>query len=189
MRKGDIKVTKEELYELLDIDSPADFQYFENLAAFLECEEELEYEHVAELVKEMDKRTLAQLIGDYFEEISDFLPESETELYGIFDNVRRSLAGMAKSCDDDTTETKLADELERFRRWYSMESRAFLTDLGTADEKEMTLRDALVCARLEALEGSKYQYDFSQCSDYPLDEYIVSFGDMLAAEDADGSED
>ncbi len=90
-------MTKAEFYEILDIDSPEDFQYFENLAAFLECEEEPEYEDVAELVKEADKGTLAQLIGDYFEEISDFLPESETELYTIFDNVRRSLAGMSKS--------------------------------------------------------------------------------------------
>ena len=180
-------MTKQELYELIDIDSPADFQYFENLAAYLECDEELSYEDVAELVKDVDKATLAQLIGDYFEEITDFLPESETELYTIFDNVRRSLAGMSKSCDDDTTQTKLADELERFRRWYSMESRAFITDLGTADEEEMTLRDALICARVEALEGNKYQYDFSECSEYPLDEYIVSFGDMMAAEDSEES--
>ena len=180
-------MTKQELYELIDIDSPSDFQYFENLAAFLECDEELEYEDVAALIMDVEKDTLAQLIGDYFEEMSDFLPESETELYTIFDNVRRSLVGMSKSCDDETTQTKLADEMERFRRWYSIESRAFLTNLGTADEEEMTLRDALVCARLEALEGTKYQYDFSECSDYELDEYIVSFGDMLAAEDSEES--
>lgn len=180
-------MTKQELYELIDIDSPADFQYFENLAAFLECEEDIEYEDLAGLVKEVDKPTLAQLIGDYFEEITDFLPESETELYTIFDTVRRSLAGMSKNCDDETTVTKLTDELERFRHWYSMESRAFVTDLGSADEEEMTLRDALICARVEALEGNKYQYDFSECSDYPLDEYIVSFGDMIAAEDSEES--
>ena len=180
-------MTKQELYELIDIDSPSDFQYFENLAAFLECDEELEYEGVAALIKDVEKDTLAQLLGDYFEEMSDFLPESETELYTIFDNVRRSLVGMSKSCDDETTQTKLADEMERFRRWYSIESSVSLTNLGTADEEEMTLRDALVCARLEALEGTKYQYDFSECSDYELDEYIVSFGDMLAAEDSEES--
>ena len=176
-------MTKAEFYELLDIDSPADFQYFENFAAFIECEDEPEYEHVAELVKEADKEILAQLISDCFEEISDFLPESETELFTMFDNVRRSLTGMSKKCNDETAMTKLTDELERFRRWYSKRSRVFLACLGTADEEEMTLRDALVCARLEALGGEKYQYDFSECTDYPLDEYIVSFGDMMAAVD------
>ena len=173
-------MTKEELYEILDIDRPEDFQYFENLAAFLECDEEPEYEDVAELIKEVDKETLAQLIGDYFEEISDFIPESETELFTIFDNVRRSLVGMSRNCNDETTQTKLADELERFRKWYSEDSRAYLTDLGSTEDEEMTLRDALVCARLEALGADKYQYDFSECSSYPLDEYIVSLGDMLA---------
>ena len=45
---------KEDFYELLDIDYPADFQYFENLAAFLECDEELNYDDVAELFAEVD---------------------------------------------------------------------------------------------------------------------------------------
>ena len=176
-------MTKEELYEILDIDSPADFQYFENLAAFLECDEEPEYEDFAEKIKVVDNYTLAQLIGDYFEEISDFIPESETELFTIFDNVRRSLVGMSRNCNDETTQTKLADEMERFRRWYSQDSRAYLTGLGETEDEEITLRDALVCSRLEALGGDKYEYDFSECLSYPLDEYIVSFGDMLAMGD------
>ena len=45
--------------------------------------------------------------------------------------------------------------------------------------------DALLLARLEKLDGSGYQYDFSECMHYPLDEYIVSLGDLAAAEDAE----
>lgn len=179
---------KNELYELLDIDYPGDFQYFENLAAFLECEEELEYEDVAELFQGVDKDTLAQLVDNYFEELTDFVPGSETGVYGILDNVRRALMGMAKNCDDDTMETKLADELERFRRWYSVDSKVYLTNMGTMDEQEFTLRDALVNARIEKLDGDKFQYDFSECENYVLDEYIVSFGDMIAASEAEEME-
>ena len=47
------------------------------------------------------------------------------------------------------------------------------------------MRDALLLARLEKLDGSGYQYDFSECMHYPLDEYIVSLGDLAAAEDAE----
>ncbi|MBQ6900618.1 MAG: hypothetical protein IJN72_07250 [Firmicutes bacterium] len=176
---------KEDFYELLDIDYPAEFQYFENLAAFLECDEELEYEDVAELFQGVDKDTLAQLVDNYFEELTDFVPGSETGVYSILDNVRRALMGMARNCDDDTMETKLADELERFRRWYSIDSRVYLTNLGTMDEREFTLRDALVNARIEKLDGDKFQYDFSECENYVLDEYIVSFGDMIAANEAE----
>ena len=176
---------KDEFYELLDIDFPGDFQYFENLAAFLECDEELEYEVVAELFAGVDKDTLAQLVDNYFEELTDFVPGSETGVYGILDNVRRALMGMARNCDDETMETKLADELERFRRWYSVDSKVYLTNMGTMDEQEYTLRDALVNARIEKMDGNKFQYDFSECENYQLDEYIVSFGDMIAASEAE----
>ena len=53
------------------------------------------------------------------------------------------------------------------------------------DEQEFTLRDALVNARIEKLDGDKFQYDFSECENYVLDEYIVSFGDMIAANEAE----
>lgn len=179
---------KEEFYEILDIDYPGDFQYFENLAAFLECDEELDYEDVAELFAGVDKDTLSQLVDNYFEELTDFVPGSETGVFGILDNVRRALMGMARNCEDETMETKLVDELERFRQWYSVDSKVYLTNMGTMDEQEYTLRDALVNARIEKLDGNKYQYDFSECENYALDEYIVSFGDMIAASEAEEME-
>ncbi len=182
-------MNREELYELLDIDSPEDFQYFENLAAYLECDDQLEYEDIAALIKDIDKDTLAQLVDNYFEEISDFIPAAETAVYGILENVRRALIGMIRNCNDETMETKLVDEFERFRCWYSMDSQVFITDMGTVDEKQFTLRDALVNARIEKLDGDKYQYDFSQCEDYPLEEYIVSFGDMVAIGEAEDEAD
>ena len=61
-RKDEI-LNQREFYEMLDIDTPEDFQYFENLAAFLECEEEPEYEDVAGLFTAVDKDVLAQLHG------------------------------------------------------------------------------------------------------------------------------
>ena len=32
------------LYQMLDIESPSDFQYFENLSDLLECDEYIEYD-------------------------------------------------------------------------------------------------------------------------------------------------
>ena len=34
-------MNREKLYEYLDIESPQDFEYFENMAALLECEEDI----------------------------------------------------------------------------------------------------------------------------------------------------
>ena len=77
-------MNKRELYALLDIESPEEFEYFENLADYLECEEELDYTDVAELFNGVNKDVLAQLCDNYFEEISGFVPGSQTEdLYHI----------------------------------------------------------------------------------------------------------
>ena len=67
-------MNKRELYALLDIESPEEFEYFENLADYLECEEELDYTDVAELFNGVNKDVLAQLCDNYFEEISGFVP-------------------------------------------------------------------------------------------------------------------
>ena len=65
-------MTKQELYELIDIDSPTDFQYFENLAAFLECDEELEYEDVAALIKDVEKDSSNMTQSGYLTPAADF---------------------------------------------------------------------------------------------------------------------
>lgn len=176
-------MNKREFYEMLDIDAPEDFQYFENIANYFESDEEPEYEDVAELFKEVDKDVLAQLAGNYFEEITGFIPGSQTEVFTIFENLRRAIVGMCRNCEEDENLTaKLSEELERFRRWYSVESRVYCTDLSTMEEMPMCLRDALATARFEEIEGkSQYEYDFSECMNYPLDEYIVSMGDILAS--------
>ena len=51
-------MNREQFYELLDIESAEDFQYFENLAAFFECEEELDYEDVVALFGAVDQALL-----------------------------------------------------------------------------------------------------------------------------------
>ena len=179
-------MNKEQFYELLDIENAEDFQYFENLAAFFECEEELDYDDVARLFEEVDKTVLAELVDEYFEEITNFVPGSETEVFSILENVRRALVGMCRNCaEDENLRSKLIEELERFRRWYSIDSCAYCTDPATLAEEEKSMRDALLLARLEKLEHNGYQYDFSECMNYPLDEYIVSLGDLAAAEDAE----
>ena len=90
-------MNKRELYALLDIESPEEFEYFENLADYLECEEELDYTDVAELFNGVNKDVLAQLCDNYFEEISGFVPGSQTEVFTILENIRRALVGMCRN--------------------------------------------------------------------------------------------
>ena len=81
---------REELYELLDIDTPADFEYFENLAALLECDEYLEYEDIYALMEGVDKDTFSGLVDNYFDEITDFIPGDMAELYTLLEKIKFS---------------------------------------------------------------------------------------------------
>ena len=179
-------MTRQEFYDLLDIETAEDFKYVENIAQYLECDDEIEFQDLAALLKEVDKAETAGLLDDYFEEIMEFIPEGESEVYSLFGNIRRSLQGMLKNYDEMTTEAKLVEELERFRRWYSLDSKVYLTDTSTLTEKDVSIRDALGEKRLEGLGGTKYYYDFTEAMDYPLEEYVMSFGDMMTlAEDTE----
>lgn len=173
---------KEKLYELLDIDTPADFQYFENLAAMLECDEDIEENILFQLIKEVDKSVLSELIYNYFEEMTDFLPGDAAEAYGTLERVKFALMGLSRSCEEEDILVHLVDELERFRRWYSVESRVYCTSIASGEETALPVRDAVVLARSESLTGEKYEYDYSECMDYPLEEYIMSMGDLVAAQ-------
>ena len=112
--------TKEELYELLDIESAEDFKYVENVAQYLECEDEIDFGVLAKLIEELDKDETAGLFDDYFEEIMEFIPEAETEIYGLFTNIRRSLTGMLKNADEVSTEAKIAEERAKLEKYTAM---------------------------------------------------------------------
>lgn len=175
-------LTKDQLYVLLDIDEPADFQYFENLATLFECEEELEEQVLAQLLEGVDKKVLAELIYNYFEDVTDFLPGDAAETYGILERIKLALMGLARNCDEDELLAQLTEEIERFRMWYSLSSRVYCTSVQTGEEQILPVRDALILARTENLTKEKFEYDYSECMDYPLDEYIMNLGDLVSAQ-------
>ena len=71
---------KVRFYNVLDIDSADEFQYYENLAALLEEDEYIEENLIKDLLKSIDMELLAEQIGSYFDGFLDHLPENETDL-------------------------------------------------------------------------------------------------------------
>ena len=59
-------MNREQLYEYLDIDTPADFEYFENMADLVEAEAEIPSEAVFPLFEGADKTVLEELFTNYF---------------------------------------------------------------------------------------------------------------------------
>ena len=162
----------EELLEYLDIEHASQFEYFEAMADLIESEEYIENEAVYKLFDGADKTMIAELLNDYFEDIMEGLPENPGAVLSLLEQIKMSLR-------------KFTDEFCRFMNWYSHESETeLLPESGGAPEYHC-LRDAITASRMEKLGGEQYRYDFEPALDYQLDSYVMSFADLMSAEEPD----
>lgn len=164
-----------ELFEIVDIESTEDFKYFDNFAALMESDEYIPGEVMYELFAEVDTGVLSELTDNYFEDIMEGVPEEEAELFTLLDNIKRVLKGYAENTDDERSMVLFTDEVSRFRNWYNFDTDVECQSRKDGSTRTVPVREALVLYRIEKLRADEYMYDFSQCLDYPLDEYVVSF--------------
>lgn len=164
-----------ELFEIVDIESAEDFKYFDNFAALMESDEYIPNEVMYELFAEVDTDILSELTDNYFEDITEGVPEEEAELFTLLDNIKRVLKGYAENTDDERSMVLFTDEVSRFRNWYNFDTDVECQSRKDRSTRTVPVREALVLYRIEKLRADEYMYDFSQCLDYPLDEYVVSF--------------
>lgn len=170
-----------ELFEIVDIESAEDFKYFDNFAALMESDDYIPAEVMYELFAEVDTDVLSELTDNYFEDIMEGVPEEEAELFTLLDNIKRVLKGYAENTDDERSIVLFTDEVSRFRNWYNFDTDVECQSRKDGSTRTVPVREALVLYRIEKLRADEYIYDFSECLDYPLDEYVVSF-----TSDADG---
>lgn len=170
-----------ELFEIVDIESAEDFKYFDNFAALMESDDYIPAEVMYELFAEVDTDVLSELTDNYFEDIMEGVPEEEAELFTLLDNIKRVLKGYAENTDDERSIVLFTDEVSRFRNWYNFDTDVECQSRKGGSTRTVPVREALVLYRIEKLRADEYMYDFSECLDYPLDEYVVSF-----TSDADG---
>ncbi len=174
----------EELLEYLDIEDAGKFEYFESMADFMEYEDYIDSEAAFKLFEGVDKKVTTSLIGDYFEDILEGLPENSGEIYSLLHQIKLSLEGMAANSKNADDVRRFADEMMRFREWYVHESEVRLSE-DNGKEIYCCLRDAVTASRMEKFGGEKYSYDFEEALDYKLDSYTISFADIIAAGEDD----
>jgi len=174
-----------ELLEYLDLDTPLDFQYFENLADIIECEDEIEDEALEKLFAGVDSEILAEVLENYFTELTDKVPQKSVDIYTLIENIGRALKGLAKSLDDDIEGANVslfAEELSRFRKWYMFDTEVTCRNIKTGNEEIVPVAEAISLYRLESLDGDEYDYDFESALEYELEEFVMSFATLAAAE-------
>ena len=176
---------KVRLYKVLDIDSPDEFQYYENLAALLEEDEYIEDNLIKDLLRSVDKERLAEHFDSYFEDFLRHLPDSETDLYVMIESIGRAFNGLIFSDMSDAEIDALTSEVSKFRKWYVHDSNAFDRINGS----ETSVRDARYEIAAAKLLGDRADFDFRKALDYDLEGFSVRIADMIGNTDGDNTAD
>jgi len=165
----------DELLELLDIESPDQFEYFEHLAELMECAEEISFPAFCEVLMEVEQKTLTDLLETYFEDVLSGIPEEAMEFHTLMETIRQNLLGLSLSAPDSDQRRFFADELYRFRSWYVFDSAVSCKSKSGGVPSVLPVVEALALYRLEKLGEQPHIYDFEGAMDYTLDEYSVAF--------------
>ncbi len=172
---------RDQLFAMLDIESGADFQYFENFADLVECEEEIESDVIYDMLEDVDLKTFTEICESFFYDTLESVPGDQIDVYNLLENIKRALIGLAEAArkDEDNALLQLADELNKFRNWYSVELHAECKNVMPETVSYMPVRDALANARLEKLNGDEFAYDFTEALQYELEEFIMTYADLV----------
>lgn len=163
----------EELLELLEIDSPDEFNDFEHFTELIEINEEIPYKMFFNVLVGVEPDLLADLTDNFFEDILKGVPDEEIEIYTLLSSIRQELIGLAKLSTNKEEKAVYIDELFRFKSWYLFDSIVYCTRISDNVKKELPINEALTLNRLEAFGEEKYRYDFSPSMDYEIDEYSI----------------
>ena len=174
------------LMERLDIESPAEFQYFEQFADMLEDESYLDEDDIYEIFSAVDKDEVTEIISNYFKEITEFLEEQDEQLNVTFELIENNLTRLFL---EEGRMRDFAEELVKFKEWLSIKEHVEIEEFKTGNTEQTTLLEALVNLRLEKMGGIKYRYDFEECIDYPVEEYVMPINLCKNVEELDADEE
>lgn len=171
----------EELLDLLDMESPEDFEYFDHLADLMELEEEVDYDGFFQILSKVTKDTMQELLRNYFTDIMEHMPDSTVEIHTLMEEIRQCLTGLSREMESEEGRRSFIDELYRFRNWYALEGEVVVKDVSTGKRSRVSVSEALAMSRLEALGGETYDYDFEDCLNYEPEEYSMTINEAMSA--------
>ena len=192
-------------YDLVDIETPEDFKFYDNIENLIESDEEWDIDNLSPLLMEIPNDVMTELIDEYFKSLLDRLPDDETDLYTLIYNVSRTMKSVLnvdvissefgnENSDIEkehanNPKRRLSYELKKFSDWFSRENLVDIKNLENGKEFKAPLRDAMGMITLEKLGIGSYSYNFDDCNDYELDEYILNFSDFAGSEAAENAGD
>ncbi|MCL2436446.1 MAG: hypothetical protein FWD00_00240 [Clostridiales bacterium] len=168
------------LLEVLDIERPEQFVYFDNFADMIEMDMDIPVETLYALVSRVPENIMGELITEYFDDMLEHMQEDETELYTLLETIKMALLGLASNAKGERAAGQLADEIHRFRDWFKFEKNVSCQDVSGKKREDLSIFEAITLHRGDKLDkpgGSGYTFDFEKCLDYELEEYALSFSE------------
>lgn len=166
---------KTTFYNILNIDSPDEFRYYENLAALLEEDNYIETNLVKDLLKDVDMELVAESTETYFEEFLKAIPDEETSLYITVEAIQRAFVDMMTEEMNADDISLLADEIVRFRKWYVQDTLAY----DKVKKEEVSVRDARYDIQAAKLLGEKTDIDWRNAYDYEVNGAGVRISEII----------
>ena len=166
---------RERLFEKLDIDSPEEFKFYENLETLLEDDEHIEEELISEILLAADPDLISEHIDQFFDSFSANIPDEETELSIVLDSFRNNISTAASFENNEDSISNLSSEIYKFRKWY-------VIDHNAVDEKsgeEISVRDARYEILAAKLLGDEVSIDFGRALTSGPDSYAVRIRDII----------
>ena len=164
-----------ELLEIMDIDDGSELEYFESMADLIEEEREVDFDALYTIFSQADVYKLVGLIKDYFEDISEIIPDEDTDFNILLENIKTNLVGLGEEMDKEEPDTirLFTSEFSKFREWYATRKEVLCRDLEEGTYEDLTVIQAIGAIRAEKLGEGRYQMDFSNMLDYDISEYVV----------------
>ncbi len=175
----------------LDIESAGDFIYFEQFAALMENELDMDFDIFSELLLMPDSEALSEMTASFFEDLIKGVPDDDMELYAALQTIKDTLLSLAGH-PHPRSRAFFTDELFRLKTWYLTPELVACTAESSGVRELRTPCSALMLFREEKLSGEKYDYDFSSGMPPAPDEYTLNIlnefseDPVLYGESADG---
>lgn len=166
---------RERLLEKLDIESPEDFRYYENLEALLEEDEHVEEELIKEVLSASDKEHLSEHIGNFFDSFMSNMPDDETEVHIIIDTFKGNITSAVDEDMTDEEMSNLASEIYKFRKWYVLDHNATDEQSGA----EISVRDARYEIMAAGFLGEHKTVDFGRAITSGPDAIKLKIKDLI----------
>lgn len=165
---------KHDFYSLIDISTPEDFKFYENVESIMESDDYIEPGLLFELFRKLDWLDLEELFMKYFEELFRIFPEKEDDLCLTIQAITNKFNNIFNAGNDEEAVKNLSLEIHKFKKWFVYDKP--ISNLNNGEE--INVRDAIYNIYAMRFGGAECSYNFDNVSSY-IDGYDIRISDLI----------